>query len=118
MNLDLQARSFRLTKALRHYIKQRLVIAIDAGGEDIRRINVRLSDINGPHGGIDKRCHLHLIVPHLPDIVIQETQQNMYSAIDRAIERARGVLVRKISRRRDRKRSASSLREYAALAGT
>lgn len=105
MNLDVQARSFNLTRSLKHYLNKRIRSSILPRAEHIRRINVRLSDINGPHGGVDKRCHLHVILPHIPDVVIEETQDNLYSAIDMAIARARGVLDRKLSRQRDRKRS-------------
>jgi ribosomal subunit interface protein len=119
MNVDVQTRSFSLTSALRRYVKKRLSNLINTRDDHVRRINVRLSDINGPHGGIDKRCHVHLIVPHLADIVIEETQDNMYSAIDRAVDRAKEVLQRRISRQRDRKRSRlSSFRQAYAMTGT
>lgn len=116
MNLDIQARSFNLTLSLNNYIQRKISASIFSRAEHIRRINVRLSDINGPHGGIDKRCHLHVIVPHLPDVIIEETQDNLYSAIDAAIARTREVLDRKLTRQRDRKRSSfSSLQQMSAF---
>ncbi len=61
---------------------------------------MRLSDINGPRGGADKRCHLQVVLDGLPDVVIKDTEANLYVAIDRATDRAERTLVRKIDRQR------------------
>ena len=53
MQLDIQARNFQLTKALRNYIKRRLGFALSSKNNHIQRVQVRLSDINGPRGGAD-----------------------------------------------------------------
>ena len=37
-------------------------------------VAVRLSDINGPKGGLDKHCHLQLRLRGLPDIVVKDTE--------------------------------------------
>lgn len=116
MHLDIQARSFNLTLSLNNYLHKRIRTSISPRAEYIRRINVRLSDINGPHGGVDKRCQLHLIMPHLADIVIEETQDNLYSAIDTAVARTREVLDRKLTRVQDRKRSSFPLHEQLRAA--
>ena len=53
MQIDIQARDFSLTQALRNHIKRRLGFALSAWNNRIQRILVRLSDINGPRGGND-----------------------------------------------------------------
>ena len=119
MIVDIQSRPFSLTQPLRHYVRKKIQSSIEARSEDIQRIDIRLSDINGPHGGIDKRCHLHLVIPQLKDIVIEDTRENLYHAIDRAIARARTVLDRKLSRKRQKKQApVSAFRRLAALAET
>jgi len=57
-----------------------------------------LSDINGPRGGVDKRCQLRIVLAGMPDVVIQDTEANLYVAIDRASNRAGRTLVRKLDR--------------------
>ena len=59
---------------------------------------MRLSDINGPRGGADKRCHLQVVLKGLPDVVIEDTEADLYVAIDRATDRAGRTVVRKIDR--------------------
>jgi ribosomal subunit interface protein len=101
MQIDIQARNFSLTKALRSHIKRRLKFALSTRNDHIQRINVRLSDINGPRGGEDKCCHIQVVLPQLADVVIEDTEADMYAAIDRAADRAGRTVGRRLSRKRD-----------------
>ena len=65
---------------------------------------VRLSDINGPRGGADKCCHIQVVLPQLPDVVIEDTEVDLYAAIDRAADRAGRTVDRRLARHRDRAR--------------
>jgi ribosome-associated translation inhibitor RaiA len=47
----------------------------------------------------DKRCHLQVVLAGLPDVVVEDTEADLYVAIDRATDRAGRTLVRKIDRR-------------------
>ena len=53
MQFDIQALNILLTEELREYVKRRLYFALGGKDEHIRRVYVRLSDINGPRGGKD-----------------------------------------------------------------
>lgn len=105
MQIDIQARSFSLTEALRDYTKRRLGFALSSRNEHIQRVRVRLSDINGPRGGDDKQCHIQVILSHLPDVIIEDTEADMYDAIDRAVDRAGRTVGRRLSRQRDKRRA-------------
>ena len=98
MQIDIQSRGFSLTDALLNYSEQRLLFSMSYFSGHINKVIVRLSDINGPRGGTDKRCHLQLIITGLPDIVVDDTEADMYAAIDRAMDRARRTVARKIDR--------------------
>jgi len=106
MLIDIQARNFSLTQALREHIKRRLGFALSSRDEHIQRIVVRLSDINGPKGGEDKCCHIQVILPKLSDVVIEDTEVDMYVAIDRAADRAGRTVGRRLDRQRDNSRSS------------
>ncbi len=101
MQINIQSRNFRLTKALRAHVQRRLDFALSSRDDHIQRIQVRLSDINGPRGGADKRCHIQLSISHLSDVVIEDTELDLYTAIDRAADRASRTLNRRLSRQRD-----------------
>ena len=98
MQIDIQARNFSLTDALRSHAERRLRFALTCYDDHIQRAVMRLSDINGPRGGSDKRCHLRVVLAGLPDVVVEDTEGDLYVAIDRATDRAGRTLVRKIDR--------------------
>ena len=98
MQIDIQARNFSLTDALRSHTERRLRFVLNSGKDHIQRVVIRLSDINGPRGGADKRCHLQVVLSGLPCVVIEDTEIDLYDAIDRATERAGNTVVRKIER--------------------
>jgi putative sigma-54 modulation protein len=114
MQIDIQARHFPLTDALYSHIKRRLSFALHNRDDRIQRVFVRVSDINGPRGGADKRCHIQVTLTHLPDVVIKDTGADLYEAIDRAADRAGRTTVRRLTRQRIKSRS-SGLRDMEAI---
>lgn len=99
MQIDIKARDFPLTEALRSHAVRRLRFALSCCGDHIQRVVIRLSDVNGPRGGADKCCHLQVVLTGLSDVVVEDTEADLYVAIDRAADRAGRTLVRKIDRR-------------------
>ena len=99
MQIDIKARDFPLTDALRSHAERRLRFALSCCGDHIQRVVIRLSDINGPRGGADKCCHLQVVLGGVPDVVVDDTEADLYVAIDRAADRAGRTLVRRIDRR-------------------
>jgi ribosomal subunit interface protein len=106
MQIEIQALNFSLTNALRGHIERRLGFALSTRDDHIQRIMVRLSDINGPRGGEDKCCHIHVVLPQLPDVVIEDIEEDLYAAIDRAADRVGRTVGRRLARHRDRERSS------------
>ncbi len=100
MQIDIQARNFSLTDALRNHAERRLRCVLTCCDQRIQRVAMRLSDINGPRGGADKRCHLQVVLVGLPDVVIEDIEADLYVAIDRAVDRAGRTVVRRIDRHR------------------
>lgn len=107
MQINIQTRDFQLTEALRSHIKRRLGFALSARDDHIQRVLVRLFDINGPRGGADKCCHIQVVLTQLPDVVIKDTEADLYTAIDRAADRAGRTTVRRLARQRTRGRSGT-----------
>ena len=90
---------------MRGHVERRLEFALGTRDDHIQRVLVRLFDINGPRGGSDKCCHIMVMLAHLPDVVIEDTEVDLYTAIDRAADRANRTVGRRLSRQRDRDRS-------------
>jgi putative sigma-54 modulation protein len=100
MQINIQAQHFSLTDALRAHIERRLCFALSCCALHIQRIVLRLSDINGPRGGADKRCWIQLTLAGVPDVMIEDTEVDLYLAIDRAVHRAKCTVLRKIDRQK------------------
>ncbi len=101
MRIEIQTRGFELTDGLREHTERRLQFALNWASHDVRKVVVRLSDINGPRGGNDKRCRIQIPLSRTPDIVIEDTESDLYVAIDRAADRAERSLARRLERQRE-----------------
>ena len=103
MQIEIQARNFSLTRALRTHIEQRLEFVLKTCHRHVKRIMVRLSDINGPRGDNEKQCYLEVILPGQAVIVVN-TEADLYVAINRAASRAGRNAMRQLRRKRRIKR--------------
>jgi len=75
-------------------------------GAALSTIVVRLSDVNGPKGGVDKRCQITLVRAGQPPITIEELNTDAYAAVDGAVERASRTAVKGMARARTTRRRA------------
>jgi ribosome-associated translation inhibitor RaiA len=60
----------------------------------VPRATVHLSDVNGPRGGADKRCQVHLRTDGRGTVVITSLARDWRSALDSALSRATRMLLR------------------------
>ena len=72
MRLTIRALGFSLTPALRDHALRRVHTALRRFAPRLGDVHVRLSDVNGPRGGVDKRCHVNVVVPGLRAITVHE----------------------------------------------
>ena len=71
----------------------------------VPRATVQLSDINGPRGGVDKRCQLQFSTDGAGPVVITVIGRDWRAALDEALARATRVLLQ-VWRRRQTQRTA------------
>ncbi|MDF1763033.1 MAG: HPF/RaiA family ribosome-associated protein [Oleibacter sp.] len=98
MKIKVQARHIALPSELKAYVKRRLQFALGSRADSIKQVKVTLSDINGPKGGEDKRCQMLIKIDGKKDIVIDDKQEHIHSAIDIASDRASRAITRRIER--------------------
>lgn len=101
MQINIQARGFELTDGLREHTARRLQFALGWASHRLRRVSVRLSDENGPRGGKDKRCRIRIDFAGAQDVVVEDTEADLYVAIDRAADRIGRSVARRLERQRD-----------------
>lgn len=71
----------------------------------VPRTRVRLSDINGPRGGVDKRCRVEVATRSGGVVVVvTAVARDWRSAIDQALGRAARSLLRAVRRTRAQQR--------------
>lgn len=64
----------------------------------VPRAKVQFSDVNGPRGGVDKRCQVELSTETTGTVVIASLARDWRTALDRSLGRATRVLTRSLQR--------------------
>lgn len=95
-----------VSDALREYIERRLQLALDRFDHRLDRIHVRLEDVNGPRGGVDKRCRVQVIGRPSWRIHVEGAGATFYDAIDAAAARARRSIGQLLSRLAEQRKEA------------
>jgi len=108
MQINIQARHLKQAKKIKAYVKRRLGFSLSNRSDNIQAIHVTLSDINGPKGGVDKCCQIHLKVASIPDIIISKVGADIFSVIDKVSDRVLRSLNNKLIKKRSFKRSRSN----------
>jgi ribosome hibernation promoting factor len=104
MQIVIHALDFGLTDALRRHADRRLHSVLACYDEHIQRVVMRLSGYSGARGGVDKCCHVQVLLAGLPDVVVEDVEADLYVAISRAVHRAGRTIRRRLVRRRDKAR--------------
>jgi putative sigma-54 modulation protein len=100
--ISVRSQGFALTQALRDYALRRAQAALQIATHELRGIAVQLSDTNGPRGGNDKRCALHISLGQGRTLRVVDVQSDMYAAIDCAFDRCKQSLARRLRKAREK----------------
>ncbi len=80
-------------------IRQRLGSKLGKYSNDIERVSVRISDINGPRGGVDKGCRIKVVLTGLPSVLFESQAAALKDAIDGALSGIERAVRRSVQRR-------------------
>jgi ribosome-associated translation inhibitor RaiA len=75
----------------------------------VPRAEVQLSDVNGPRGGVDKRCQVELRTDGAGSVVVTSIANDWRTALDNALARAARFLMRLWRRGSDSRRPKQRL---------
>lgn len=70
------------------------------------RVKVHMSDVNGPRGGIDKRCQVEVTSSMAGPVVITSMARDWRTALQSALARAARTLLQNWQRSRTQRRTA------------
>jgi hypothetical protein len=79
---------------LRDLTERRVRFVLRRVGWLVPRAEVQMSDVNGPRGGIDKRCQVALKTDGAGSVVVASVAQDWRTALDQALARATRFLMR------------------------
>jgi len=82
------------------YIRQRLGLKLGKFASSIERVTVRVKDINGDRGGIDKICNIKVVVSGLPSVVVEGRSDSTRVAVNSALAAIESAVRRVVQRRR------------------
>ena len=73
---------------LRDLTERRVRFVLRRLGWLVPRAEVQMSDVNGPRGGIDKRCQVELRTDGAGSVVVTSVASDWRTALDKALARA------------------------------
>ena len=98
MQIEIQARGFKLSAGQRTQAERRLRFALGSTSGRVPSAVMRLADENGPRGGVDKRCTIRVNLTGAPAVIIEQQEADLYVAIDRAADRAGRAVLRRLEK--------------------
>ena len=120
MKMEVRGRDVEITKSLRAYVERRLSFALDRFAARIRTVRLRLADINGSRGGVDKSCLLDVSLARTSPITIESRASTVRGAIDTVAGKVGRVVAQRFNRKhefRQFRNAAKSLFRMPLLSG-
>ena len=100
MQLEMRGVNYDLDDVLKGHIERRLRFALGRFAARIRRLTVRLTDVNGPRRGIDKRCRIAVALVPLGVVMVEGSGDDPFALIADAAKRVGRAVRRELERRR------------------
>lgn len=103
MKVDVRFRGLERSDALRDRAVRRIHVHLGRFGQEIRSVVVRVGDVNGPRGGVDKACRVTVRGPRVGTHTVEEHHDDAYAAVDVAVGRIGHAVARELARTRTRR---------------
>jgi putative sigma-54 modulation protein len=110
MEVEVRIQSIDPGDAVRKYAARRIRFALGRFASRVGRVVIRISDVNGTRGGVEQCCHISAELLPSGKVVLQQTDADLLTAIDRAVERVGQAFKREIQRLRDARGHRESAR--------
>lgn len=101
MRMRFYGHNVEIDAALQDLAERRIEFALSRFSQRVRQVTLRLTDINGEHGGADKQCRIVVHLVPSGTVVVEDADANTYAAVTRAAERAGRAASRELRRRQD-----------------
>lgn len=105
---NIRAAGVELDPDDRAYIRERLGMKLGKFATVIERVSVRVEDVNGPRGGVDKACRIKVVLSGMPSVVVENQAASLRDAINGALAGAESTVRRAVGRRRTKPKKSTT----------
>lgn len=105
LKIEVRFQDMQASDSLREHALRQVHAHLSRFGRDLAGVTVRIADLNGPRGGVDKRCRITLRGPRLGESSLEERAADGYAAVSAAADKAARRLGRELERVRDDRRA-------------
>lgn len=88
-----------LDEGQRADIRKRLGVKLGKYATAIERVSVRVEDVNGPRGGVDKICRIKVVLSALASVVFASQASSLTDAVNGALAGTERSVRRSVGRR-------------------
>jgi hypothetical protein len=110
MRIQIRFLGLHSSESLREYALRRIHLHMSRFGRELRGVVVRISDLNGPKGGVDKQCRITVQGPRVGSSTLDEVNGDVYAAVGSAVERVSRAVGRQLERARSLEHGDRSFR--------
>lgn len=103
MQMEMRTLNFTLSDDLKDDIERRLRSSLGRIAGQIDRLRISISDVNGPRGGVDKRCLIAVALVPRGTIMVESSGSNPVALITDAVKRTKLSVIRALKRQQGRK---------------
>lgn len=100
MKITIKAHQLQLDQETSTNMERRLRFALGRFGDSINRVTVRLTDLNGPKGGIDKECLIVVKLQKGGEVIVQGSGMDCSATLNYCADRIGRAVDRELSRNR------------------
>jgi ribosome-associated translation inhibitor RaiA len=115
MQICVRARHVTVPPRFAQEVEHRVRLAVGRFARRVSAVAVRLSDLNGPRGGVDKVCEVTVSLSRAGTVRYRAVAGGVAVAVSRAVAGTQGAIVRRFALRRDVPRQDRRRRRALAL---
>ena len=100
MAINVRGCGMHVSRKIRRLVDRRVAFELSRFGRQVSAVTVNLEDLNGPRGGIDKRCSMQADLAPGDRVRVEKTDCELPAAIGRTAARLAQAVARSLERRR------------------
>lgn len=101
MAISVRGSGMHVSRKIRRLVDRRVAFELSRFGPRVRAVSVSLEDLNGPRGGMDKRCSMQADLNPGGTVRVEKRDSELRAAIGRTAARLAHAVARALERSRD-----------------